>query len=98
MAEEFPYNPEFLYLAKRSYTIIKERELKHRHLVFDGPPDDWAKERGATHTLFCGNGIGKGTRPAKLLKTVMYVGTDESNNEIVWEKWDVREYMRAEQN
>lgn len=66
-----------------------EKELKNRHCVYDGPPCEWSKERGATHTLYCGDGIGKGTRPAKLLKTVLYVGTDELDDDIVWEKWDI---------
>jgi hypothetical protein len=33
---------------------------------------------------------GTGTRPARLLKTVLYVGTDEENDAIVWEKWQIQ--------
>lgn len=80
-----------------SYTIVREEDYKHDHQIFDGPPDEWAASHGATHTLWCGPGPGKGTRPAKLLKTVLYVGVDESDSVgIIWEKWDIQHRMRVE--
>lgn len=55
-----------------------------------GAPSEWAKERGATHSLQTIDGW----RPAIVLKTVIYVGIDEAehenNGDIEWEKWDIR--------
>lgn len=82
-------SPHWNLLNGRNLTSVKEKDLKNRHCVYDGPPSDWAKERGATHTLYCGDGLGEGTRPAKLLQTVLYVGTDEVADQIVWEKWEL---------
>lgn len=59
------------------------------HDVYECPPDKWAEEHGATHTLYIGpkDFAGGGTRPAKLLKTVLYIGVDEDENSgIKWEK------------
>ena len=65
--------------------MVREKEYKKYHSVYDGAPCEWSLARGATHTLWISEF--QGTRPAKLLKTVLYVGTDEENDEIVWEKW-----------
>lgn len=73
-------------------TAVREKEYKRTHEVFEGAPCEWSAQRGATHTLWCGEGIGKGTRPAKLLKTRLYVGVDEKpDGFIVWEKWEIRQ-------
>lgn len=81
----------------RPYTVVREAEYKLDHQVFDGAPDAWAESHGATHTLWCGEGHGRGTRPAKLLKSVLYVGVDEAEEGgIVWEKWSIRQRMRFE--
>lgn len=75
---------------------VVELTHKHTHEVFSGAPDGWAEARGATHTLYCGEGHLRGTRPAKLGKTVLWVGVDETStadgtdSKIVWEKWDIR--------
>jgi hypothetical protein len=76
--------------SNMSVSIFREKECNRDHEVYNCPPDKWAADNGATHTLY----IGKrdlhccGTRPAKLLKTVLYVGVDEDNNGgIKWEKW-----------
>ena len=48
--------------------------------------DSWAKSQGATHTLITIDG----DRPAKLLKTVAYIGVDEdAYGNCVWEKWQL---------
>lgn len=96
------YYPLHDSLSTRSVTSVREREYKKDHEVFDGAPCEWSRVRGATHTLYCGEtegpygSIGRGTRPAKLLKSVLYVGTDEQDDLIVWEKWSVRTIYRAE--
>lgn len=78
-----------------SLTIVTEKEFGKKHEIFDGAPDEWAAARGATHTLWCGEGIGRGTRPAILKKTVAYIGVDETDEGgIKWEKWQVKTYMR----
>ena len=79
---------EFKDLLSRNWNVVTEVDYKKDYTVFDGAPCDWSREHGATHTLFCGDGPGRGTRPAKLLKTVLYVGVgeDEDGN-IVWDKW-----------
>ena len=80
----------------RSLTGVREQEFKKEHEVYDRAPCDWSEAQGATHTLYCGEGCGKGTRPAKLLKTVLYVGTDEQDDKIVWEKWSIKTLYRWE--
>lgn len=78
----------------RDLLIVKDTEFKNSHEFYTSAPCEWSEERGATHTLYCGAGLGKGTRPAKLLKTVAYVGIDENaDGEIVWEKWSVTPYI-----
>jgi len=84
-----------VFQFKGQETIVTEQEFKHRHSVFEGAPDEWAENQGATHTLFCGTGIGEGTRPARLLKTRLFVGVDEDERgNIVWEKWIIRQHSR----
>lgn len=86
-------------LTSRSYTIVREHDFGLLHDVYDGPPCEWSAERGATHTLDCGTGPGKGTRPARLLKTVLYVGTDEdATGGVVWDRWQVKTYLRNTHN
>ena len=84
---------------------VREKEYGKTHDVYTGAPCDWSSEQGATHTLYCGEtegkyGIpGKGTRPAILKKTVLYVGTDEDEyGKIVWEKWDIKTLWTYENN
>jgi hypothetical protein len=96
-----PMSNQSNYLAhrqqfkNRAYTVIREKEFGLSHYVYDGAPNEWARERGATHTLDCGEGPGKGTRPVRLLKTVAYIGVDEGPGEtIVWEKWFIRHETR----
>lgn len=76
---------------------VKEKDFKKNHDVYLGAPCKWSAEQGATHTLYCGEvegpcgTPGRGTRPAKLLKSVLYVGIDEDDEgKIVWEKWSVK--------
>lgn len=76
---------------------VKEAECKLVHRVTSGAPCEWSRERGATHTLHTDSewmhhkGAYGGTRPARLLKTRLYVGTDETpDGNIHWEKWIVR--------
>lgn len=79
------------------FTSFKEATYGKSHDVFDGAPDQWAADRGATHTLWCGKGPGRGTRPAKLLKTRLHVGTDEvDDGSIVWEVWTGKQTLRWE--
>jgi hypothetical protein len=79
--------------TNKGWTGIKVKGTKSNayttHEVWDGAPCDWSRVRGATHTLDCGIGPGRGTRPAKLLKSVIYVGIDEADDMIVWEKWSI---------
>ena len=64
-----------------------EKECGLTHEFSNGAPCEWSAERGATHTLHTIDG----TRPARVLKTVAYIGVDEKpDNEIQWEKWDIR--------
>ena len=66
---------------------FRERDCQKNHDVFLGAPCEWSELQGATHTLDCGIGHGRGTRPAIMKKTVLYVGIDEHDDKIVWEKW-----------
>lgn len=95
MAYDFPNSksPFYAELSNRGYTVVREKEFKKYHTFFDGPPNDWAADRGATHTLYCGDGPGQGTRPAKLSKTVAYVANDEDDEgKLVWSKWNLYTY------
>ena len=69
---------------KTTLSVFREEEHKVTHHVYEGAPDQWASDRGATHTLDCGKW---GTRPARLSKTRLYVGVDEVADDIVWETW-----------
>ena len=75
---------------------VREKTYGKNHDIYTGAPCDWSAERGATHTLYCGETEGPfrrpgtGTRPARLLKTVLYVGTDEEADQILWEKWQIQ--------
>jgi hypothetical protein len=85
----FPIETE---LRNRNTTItgVKEKQYGLTHEVYDGAPCVWSELQGATHTLYCGEGVGRGTRPAKLLKTILYVGIDEDpQGNIVWDKWSI---------
>jgi hypothetical protein len=74
-------------LNKRPATFIQHKETKVCFHVISGAPSEWAKERGATHTLLSDRG---GTRPAILSSTVVRVGIDEdAEGNIVWERWPV---------
>lgn len=74
------------------------------HHFLDGAPDLWAKTHGATHTLLVqgdllrgrdGRQFGSGTRPAKIRKTVAYIGIDETEDgDILWEKWQITKLRR----
>ena len=80
----------------KTFTFVRELSVGETHTVLHGSPTGWAEARGATHTLYCGEGHGRGLRPARLLKTVLWVGTDEAptwdatDTKIVWEKWDIK--------
>jgi hypothetical protein len=64
---------------------IPKADIYHTFLPF--PPSEWAQVQGATHTLCTIDG----ERPARLLKTVAYVGVDEDEyGNCVWEKWQIR--------
>jgi len=68
--------------------IFREKEFGRDHEIYNCPPDEWAANKGATHSLFIGlrDFHGCGTRPAKLLKTVCYVMDEEDENK--WNKWN----------
>ena len=79
---------------KPPYTRVREKQYGKDHYIEHRPPCDWSRERGATHTLHCEceKRIGRaGTRPAKLLKTILYVGLDEECDQIIWTKWHIRQ-------
>ena len=74
--------------ANMTCHLFRLHENKKVHEFYDCAPDQWSLDRGATHTLWLGEGLGKGTRPAKLKATVAYVGLDENEDgSIKWEKW-----------
>lgn len=74
-------------------SIFREKKFKKEHEIFNCPPDEWAANNGATHTLFIQKDFhGCGTRPAKLLKTVCYV----MNEDYTWDKWEGRVIMNWE--
>ncbi|NDE17042.1 hypothetical protein EBZ80_19150 [bacterium] len=67
-----------------------KRRNRVRHEFWEGAPCVWSRDRGATHTLLLPEDRflhGARTRPARLLKTCAYVGLDEADNDIVWERW-----------
>ena len=65
--------------------FFKEASVGLVHNVSVGPPCEWSKDRGATHTLYCKDG----TRPVRMHhKTKIFVGIDENpDNQIKWEEW-----------
>ncbi len=66
---------------------FKEKDYGNWFGYKDEPPCDWSRKQGATHTLL----VLDGSRPAKILKTVAYIGVDEDENgKIVWDKWQIR--------
>jgi hypothetical protein len=101
------YYPLETKLRDRKMPIhgVKELSWGKTHDVYDGAPCEWSKEQGATHTLYCGEvegpyGLpGKGTRPAILKKTVLYVGVDEDEyGKVVWEKWQIKRMWTFDNN
>ena len=96
MSQSYPLETS-LRARKTPITGVSEKQYGKSHEVFTGAPCEWSAQQGATHTLYCGETEGpygchgRGTRPAKLLKTVLYVGVDEDEaGEIVWEKWEIK--------
>lgn len=66
---------------------FRDKEYKNYHAFARGAPDEWARERGATHTLLKDDGT---TRPLRLLKTRCYVGVDElPGGGIDWQLWEI---------
>ena len=59
-------------LQKYNISFV-EKEVNHRHFCTYGAPNDWAKERGATHTLETIDG----PRPAQVYKT--FINRIENN-------------------
>jgi len=82
-------NREVPLLSQTGYftlSIVREKEYGHTHEVFHCAPCAWSRDRGATHTLTTKDG----TRPARLMKTRLYVGTDETEDgDIKWDKWEI---------
>ena len=69
-----------------------EVDAGHRHYCALGAPNEWSKERGATHSLETIDG----NRPAQVYKTFALIGVDESDlGNIVWERWQIRN-LRSE--
>jgi len=89
-------SPRLAPLNGQGWTGVKEKEFKNRFDVYDGAPCQWSKDREATHTLWLGDHFAKGPRPAKLLKTVMYVGVDEVDGKLIWEKWQIKTEFRKD--
>ena len=68
--------------------LFRESEYKKTHEIYSIPPSQWAAERGATHSLWCGEGHGRGTRPVIVKKTRILVGVDETlDGGIEWQTW-----------
>lgn len=67
-------------------TFTEKSEGKTRFV--DSEVSDWAKDRGATHSVETIDGL----RPIKLLKTVCYVMVDEdAEGNAVWAKWLIKD-------
>jgi hypothetical protein len=69
---------------------VRLREIKGvSHTFYDAAPCVWSRDRGATHSLILTRDpdLNGPTRPARLLKTCAYVGIDEVDNDIVWDRW-----------
>ena len=57
-------------------------------VILLGAPTDWAKARGATHSLISDRG---GHRGAILMSSRIKVMTDEGpNGEVIWQTWDLK--------
>ena len=70
---------------------FREKEYKKTHEIYALPPSQWAAERGATHSLWLGEGHHRGTRPVILKKTRVLVGVDETpEGGIEWQTWEGR--------
>jgi hypothetical protein len=95
-----PFNPFInrdtpLYVPGEKYTYTQIIEITYKKWfdVWDFAPCTWSRDRGATHTLLVNDRPWMkcfSTRPARLLKTRLYVGVDEDADDIVWEKWDIK--------
>lgn len=66
--------------------------LSFGHPYDNAPPDEWAKKKGATHTIFLNRDIGgSGMRGAIIKKTTARVMVDEdAKGDPVWETWKLR--------
>ena len=74
-----------------SVVQFRETEYKKTHVIYALPPSQWAAERGATHSLWLGEGHHRGTRPVILKKTRILVGVDETiGGGIEWQTWTGR--------
>ena len=79
------------YVGTFTFVRLREnRDIEHR--FYDAAPCVWSRDRGATHSLIVTRDpdLNGPTRPARLLKTCVYVGIDEVDNDIVWERWLLR--------
>lgn len=66
---------------------FKHAETKVQFHALKGAPSEWARDRGATHSMLSERG---GTRPAVLMATRIKVGVDEdAKGNIVWEMWPI---------
>lgn len=75
---------------------FENKEFNTKYEYLDKAPSQWCADRGATHTIYVGPF--SETRPARILKSVAYVGIDEENDQLVWEKWEIKNHKnyRAE--
>jgi hypothetical protein len=75
-------------------TSVRDTTTHLYHDVLTGPPCEWSAAQGATHTLVVESAVPHiigDSRPAKMLKTVLYVGADEDEEgRIVWERWNIQ--------
>ena len=75
-----------------TFCIVRSQGSRHiKHEFYDAAPCVWSRDRGATHSLIVTRDpdFNGPTRPARLLKTCVYVGIDEVDNDIVWERWAI---------
>lgn len=77
---------------------FREKEYGRSFGYSDTPPNEWAAERGATHNVHVAD-PNCPDRPARVLKTVAYIGVDENaDGNIVWEKWHIDCHYRYTAN
>jgi hypothetical protein len=69
-----------------------EKEFGNLFEYLNTPPNDWAREHGATHSVCVGDVINSPLRPAIVKKTVVYVMVDENDDGPVWEKWSIKNH------